>query len=162
MARTAGKKQAPQKFEEPDDAEGWEDAVVDADDKEAEANLRLRDWRDVERFREMKELRSLVDDDYGLEEIFHIPLKPRAEPGIPVPRAAAKLVKGQPAKALAVPPAKAAPAKAPPAKPAAKPAPVPAAHAKGVSAKAAKTTAKAAPAPAKKPPAKLKAKVKRK
>src|SRR5688572_5114312 len=93
MARQAGKKQAPAKIEEDDD-DTWEDAVVDADDKETGQNLRLRDWRDVERFREMKELRRLVDDDYGLEEIFHIPLKPRAEPGIPAPHTA-----GKPAKA---------------------------------------------------------------
>ena len=144
MARTAGKKQAPAKIEEDDDAEGWEDAVVETDDKESEANLRLRDWRDVERFREMKELRSLVDDDYGLEEIFHIPLKPRAEPGIPVPRTAVKPLKGQPLKAPAV--AKPAPTKAT----------AKAAHAP---AKPARTHAK--PAPARKVPAKLKAKAKR-
>lgn len=109
MARTAGKKQAPQKFEEPEEAEGWEDAVVEADGKDG-ADLRLRDWRDVERFREMKDLRRLVDDDYGLEEIFHIPLKPRPEA---LPRAS-KLVlpaKLQPTKAAPAP-AKAAPAKA--------------------------------------------------
>lgn len=123
MARTAGKKQAPQKFEEPEEAEGWEDAVVEADGKDG-ADLRLRDWRDVERFREMKDLRRLVDDDYGLEEIFHIPLKPRAEA---LPRAN-KLVlpaKLQPAKAVPAAPAKAAPGKgvppkAAPVKPAAK------------------------------------------
>ena len=80
----AGKKQAPAKqaVEEEEEAEGWEDAVVDADGKEA-ADLRLRDWRDVERYREMKDLRRLVDDDYGLEEIFHIPLRPRNEPALP-------------------------------------------------------------------------------
>ena len=147
MARTAGKKQAPAKIEEDDDAEGWEDAVVDADEKDAEANLRLRDWRDVERFREMKELRSLVDDDYGLEEIFHIPLRPRAEPGIPAPRTPAK---GQPQKAPpagkplveAKPAARNAHSVTKPAKPAAKANPKPTAHEKA--------------------PAKLKAKVKRK
>jgi len=155
MARTAGKKQAPQKFEEPDEAEGWEDAVVDADDKEAEANLRLRDWRDVERFREMKELRSLVDDDYGLEEIFHIPLKPRAEPGIPVPRTIARLLpKAQIPKAPAVTVTKLAPAKT-----LAKAAKAPA-HAKVAAKGAAKASGR--PAPAKKPPARLKAKAKRK
>jgi hypothetical protein len=120
MARTAGKKQAPQKFEEPDEAEGWEDAVVEAEDKDAGADLRLRDWRDVERFREMKELRSLVDDDYGLEEIFHNPLKPRVE----VPPRQPKVVppaKGAAAAAAraAVKPAAKPEAKAPPAKPAA-------------------------------------------
>ena len=135
MARTA-KKQAPAKVEDDDDAEGWEDAVVEAD-KDGDADLRLRDWRDVERFREMKDLRRLVDDDYGLEAIFHIPLKPRTE-GPPrtklvVPAKAAKA--GAPAKA-------AAPTKAP-----AKPEP--------------KTAAKAAHAPTKKAvPAKAKAKPK--
>lgn len=146
----AGKKQAPQKFEEPDEAEGWEDAVVEADGKEteAEADARLRDWRDVERYREMKELRRLVDDDYGLEDIFHIPLKPRPEPVIP-PR----LPKGAAAKILP----KLAPA-APNARNDSK------AHAKAAPAKVA---AKAAPKaharpPARaKAPAKLKAKAKR-
>ena len=131
MARTAGKKQAPAKIEEDDDTEGWEDAVVETDEKEAEQNLRLRDWRDVERFREMRELRRLVDDDYGLEEIFHIPVKPRAEPGIPAPHNAIKLPKLAPAApklaAKAAPAAaKAAPKAAAkahaPAKPAKKPA----------------------------------------
>jgi hypothetical protein len=108
MARTAGKKQAPQKFEEPEEAEGWEDAVVEADGKESGADLRLRDWRDVERFREMKDLRRLVDDDYGLEEIFHIPLKPRTQvpPRTPKLVPPAKLV--APAKAPARPELKAA------------------------------------------------------
>lgn len=117
MARTAGKKQAPAKVEEDDDAEGWEDAVVEADDKDGGADLRLRDWRDVERFREMKDLRRLVDDDYGLEEIFHVPMKPRADAG---PRTSPKLV--MPAKLLPAPEpkpklaAKAAVAKKAPAK----------------------------------------------
>ena len=119
MARTA-KKQAPAKVEDDDDNEGWEDAVVEADGKDSGADLRLRDWRDVERFREMKDLRRLVDDDYGLEEIFHIPLKPRPEA---LPRAS-KLV--MPAKLLPKPPAppaaaKAAPARKAPAPPKAKP-----------------------------------------
>ena len=154
MARTAGKKQAPAKIEEDDDAEGWEDAVVETDDKEAEANLRLRDWRDVERFREMKELRGLVDDDYGLEEIFHIPLKPRAEPGIPVPRTVARLLPKAQLKAPAVAVTKLAPAKT-----LAKAAKAPA-HAKVAAKGAAKASGR--PAPAKKPPARLKAKAKRK
>jgi hypothetical protein len=135
MARTAGKKQAPQKFEEPEEAEGWEDAVVEADGKDG-ADLRLRDWRDVERFREMKDLRRLVDDDYGLEEIFRIPLKPRSEA---LPRAN-KLVlpaRLQPSKAAP------APVKAVPAKAAGKAAP----HAKKAAAPH-KAPAKAHPKPA--------------
>jgi hypothetical protein len=83
----AGKKPAPAKFEEEDEAETWEDGVADGDEKDAQADLRMRDWRDVERYREMKELKSLVDDAYGLEEIFQPPPRLRAPP-IP-PRAAA-------------------------------------------------------------------------
>jgi hypothetical protein len=134
MARTA-KKQAPAKIEEDDDTEGWEDAVVETEGKDGGADLRLRDWRDVERFREMKDLRRLVDDDYGLEEIFHVHLKPRIEVPPRQPKAAV--------------PARLAPApKAPPKAAAAKPAP-----------KAAAKPPKPAPKPAK---AKPKAKAKRK
>ena len=164
MGRKAAK-QAPQKFEEPDEAEGWEDAVVDTDAKDAEADLRMRDWRDVERYREMKELRSLVDDDYGLAEIFHVPMRPRPEPGIPGKHSSGKPPKGAPAKGAPAPApaAKGAPAKAaPPAKPApGKPA------VKGAApAAAAKPQAKAAPKSAAKVVtkviAKLKAKAKKK
>lgn len=119
----AGKKQAPQKFEEPDETEGWEEAVVETDSKDAEADARLRDWRDVERYREMKELRRLVDDDYGLEEIFHLPLKPRSDVAIPPKSAAAKPVP-KPAAAATRPDGKTPP------KAAAKPAPKPKAPAK--------------------------------
>ena len=145
MARTAGKKQAPAKIEEDDD-EGWDDAVVEADGKEAETDLRLRDWRDVERFREMKELRSLVDDDYGLEEIFRVPLKPRVEvpprqPRLTIPAKLLPASKPDPKAAKGAPTAKAAPP------PKQAPAPKPKAHAR--------------PAP-KKPAPKVKAKAKRK
>ena len=125
MARTA-KKQAPAKIEEDDDTEGWEDAVVETDGKDGGADLRLRDWRDVERFREMKDLRRLVDDDYGLEEIFHVHLKPRVEVPPRQPKAApakggnAKLV---PAPKLNAKGAQPAPAKAAPAPAPKKPAP---------------------------------------
>ena len=103
MARTAGKKQAPAKIEEDDD-DAWDDAVVEADGKDTAADLRLRDWRDVERFREMKELRSLVDDDYGLEEIFHVPLKSRVDvpPRQPKVVPPSKLVAAKGAKAAEV------------------------------------------------------------
>jgi hypothetical protein len=115
MARTAGKKQAPAKIEEDDDGDSWDDAVVETEGKEGHADLRLRDWRDVERFREMKELRRLVDDDYGLEEIFHIPLKPRVEVPPRQPKAAVQQrpapAPKAPVKVPARPPAK-APAKA--------------------------------------------------
>jgi len=149
MARPA-KKQPQQKFEEPDEAEGWEDAVVESDDKDG-GQLRLRDWRDVERFREMKELRRLVDDDYGLEEIFHIPVKPRSELRIPAPHTPAGKpgknvvpvkpgAKGAPVK-VAPPPVKAVPSKHAPAKPVA--------HAKPAHKPHAKVAAKHKPAKAK-------------
>lgn len=160
MGRKAAK-QAPQKFEEPDDAEGWEDAVVDTDAKDAEADLRMRDWRDVERYREMKELRSLVDDDYGLAEIFHVPMRPRPEPGIPSRHTAGKPAKGAPAPAPAAkgaPPKGAPGAKAVPAKPAKGAGPKTAAAAPAKPQKAApKSAAKAVTKVAK-----LKAKAKRK
>ena len=137
MARTAGKKQAPAKVEEEDDSEGWEDAVVETDGKDGGVDLRLRDWRDVERFREMKDLRRLVDDDYGLEEIFHVPLRrPEMPPRSP------KLT-----------PAKAMPGKAPPPKAPARPVPV---AAKSPTKPAPKAAAKPHKKPAK--PAKAKAK----
>lgn len=152
MARAAGKKQAPAKVEEDDD-DNWDDAVVEADAKDGGADLRLRDWRDVERFREMKELRSLVDDDYGLEEIFHVPLKPR----------------GDQARARLAPPARPAPSSAratppPPVKAAAKTPPpreAPKARAKPAPASARARTGAAAK-PAAKPAPKAKAKAKRK
>lgn len=163
MGRKAAK-QAPQKFDEPDEAEGWDDAVVEADGKDAEADLRMRDWRDVERYREMKELRSLVDDDYGLAEIFHVPMRPRPEPGIP-----ARHTPGKPAKGGVPPPAaKGAPAKGAAAKgaPPAKAAPGKPVAKAAVAAAPAKVQPKAAPKSAakavKKVLAKLKAKAKKK
>src|SRR6476661_2996054 len=87
----AGKKQAPAKFEEPEEAEGWEEAVVDTDGKE-EADLRMRDWRDVERYREMKELRNLVDSgDQDFAELFPAPPKPK--PRLEAGRKGAKAAK---------------------------------------------------------------------
>lgn len=133
MARAAGKKQAPAKVEEEDDNEGWDDAVVEADAKDGGADLRLRDWRDVERFREMRELRRLVDDDYGLEEIFHSPLKPRGAkpaPGAKAPSAPAKPAAKAPAPSRDAPKAHARAAAKPAPKAAARPASRPAPKAK--------------------------------
>lgn len=76
----AGKKQAPAAKIEEDDDESWEDPVVDADGEGAALNMRMRDWRDVERYREIKELKQLVDDDLGIEELFENPLKPKPMP----------------------------------------------------------------------------------
>lgn len=151
----AGKKQqAPAKFEEPDEAETWEDGEVAASDKEPEADLRLRDWRDVERYREIKELRQLVDeDDYAaLEALFPKPVRNADPRATGRPRKAAKAAAPKPAAVKPGAPVVAGKGAAPAAKAVA---PVkgvsaavkPAAPVKG-------TAAKAAPAAAAKPAAK--------
>jgi len=95
----AGKKQAPAKIEEDtEEVESWEDPVVEPDGEAAAPTMRLRDWRDVERYREIKELKQLVDDDLGVEELFENPLKQR--PATPVaarPARAATAEKPRPA-----------------------------------------------------------------
>jgi hypothetical protein len=92
------------------EGEAWDDAVVDADKEPPAVPLRMRDWRDVERYREMKELKDLVDDDSGIAEIF-------APPPRPIPAA-----KGKARLAAAVKPAPAAKPGAAAAKVGAKPA----------------------------------------
>lgn len=123
----AGKKQAPAAKIEEDDDESWEDPVVDADGEGATPNMRMRDWRDVERYREIKELKQLVDDDLGIEELFENPLKPKPMPAPGPARMAraAEKPKVAPPKAVAV------------AKPVtvAKPAPAPVNHRKKAPAK---------------------------
>jgi hypothetical protein len=48
----------------PDDVEGFEDDVPGVDAKEgAHSSLRSRDWRDVEKYREMRELKKMIEDD---------------------------------------------------------------------------------------------------
>ncbi|MBI2382637.1 MAG: hypothetical protein HYV18_01005 [Gammaproteobacteria bacterium] len=72
----AGKKAAPANSEDLADeaeGEGWEDESAGSASAKAQATapgVRLRDWRDVEKYREMKELRRQVDDDFGLDEAF--------------------------------------------------------------------------------------------
>lgn len=107
------KKQAPAKFEEPEEDEGWEEAVAETEEKEPAADVRLRDWRDVERYREMKELRRLVDEDDGFEDIFQAPVRPRSE--TTVARPAARPQKPAPEKPAAKAAEKPAAAKAKPA-----------------------------------------------
>lgn len=67
MAGRPGKKPQPQPkpFDEfAEDAEGFEDDVpaLDAKGNPAPA-AKSRDWRDVERFREERELRKLIGED---------------------------------------------------------------------------------------------------
>ena len=69
MAGRPGKKPQPQPkpFDEfAEDAEGFEEDVPAIDAKgNAVPAARSRDWRDVERFREERELRKLIGEDLG-------------------------------------------------------------------------------------------------
>ncbi|MCH9827221.1 MAG: hypothetical protein VX836_16120 [Pseudomonadota bacterium] len=69
----AGKKQSPStqsnytEFEDDDTAaEGWEDdaAEVEPEDETPAASGASRDWRDVERYREERALRKLIEDEF--------------------------------------------------------------------------------------------------
>jgi hypothetical protein len=115
----AGKKQqqAPkQQFSDPaddGDAEGWDNGA-DVDTAPPEEALQpARDWRDVEKYREMRELRRLVGDEFDFTDVLgEIRVRPKSAGG-------AAPVKSPAAPAAPMP--KAAPkAKVPPPKPAAK------------------------------------------
>ena len=119
----AGKKQqqAPkQQFSDSaddGDAEGWDNGA-DVDTAPPEEALQpQRDWRDVEKYREMRELRRLVGDEFDFTDVLgEIRVRPKSAGGTAP-------VKNPPAPA-AMP--KAAPKpKAPPPKPAAKAKPKP-------------------------------------
>ena len=79
MAGRPGKKpQTPQQpanksFDEfADDAEGFEDDMPGVDAKgNPIPGARSRDWRDVEKYREQRELKRLIDD--GLDDGFGAP-----------------------------------------------------------------------------------------
>lgn len=76
MAGRPGRKpqqQPPKPFEEfPDDADGFDDDLPNVDPKgkpkDVAADVKSRDWRDVERYREERALKKLVGDD--LDELF--------------------------------------------------------------------------------------------
>lgn len=125
----AGKKAAKPKDEESvEEAEAWEEESGDAAaaDKEPKPLLRMRDWRDVERYREIKALRDQVDDDFGMEEVFgpppsrviqvrpvragRAPKTPKSVPA-PVPAKPAAVAPKAPEKGAKAAPANAAPAK---------------------------------------------------
>ncbi len=69
MAGRPGKKAQPQPkpFDEfAEETEGFEDDVPTVDAKgNPVPGGRSRDWRDVERFREERELRKLIGEDFG-------------------------------------------------------------------------------------------------
>jgi hypothetical protein len=70
MARKP-KKPAPQpeaakSFDEIDDEEAGDEEV--AVDDEAAADAKLRDWRDVEKYKEERALRRMIDDELDFDE----------------------------------------------------------------------------------------------
>lgn len=71
MARKP-KKAAPQpepakSFDEfSEDAEGLDEDIADVEAEAAPAPVKLRDWRDVEKLKEERLLRRMVDDDLDL------------------------------------------------------------------------------------------------
>ncbi len=68
MAGRSSKKaqatQKPKTFDEfDDDDEGFEDDGPELNIEELPRSLRSRDWRDVEKLRELRDLKKLVGDD---------------------------------------------------------------------------------------------------
>ncbi|HZP13834.1 MAG TPA: hypothetical protein VFB36_15565 [Nevskiaceae bacterium] len=75
----AGKKQQQPKPVDEDEeveGEGWDNvADVDAEAHDQAAG-RMRDWRDVEKYREMRELRRLVGDEFDFSDVLgEIPIR---------------------------------------------------------------------------------------
>lgn len=74
MARKPKQKPQPEaakNFEEPgvfDSDGGDEDASDVATDAPRTPTAKLRDWRDVEKLKEMRRLRKLVDDDLDFDD----------------------------------------------------------------------------------------------
>lgn len=75
MARKPKQKPQPEaakNFEEPGgfDSEGGDEDVgaLEADTPQPAPAAKLRDWRDVEKLKEMRNLRKLVDDDLDFDE----------------------------------------------------------------------------------------------
>ncbi|HEY1075126.1 MAG TPA: hypothetical protein VGE51_00400 [Fontimonas sp.] len=60
--------EAPKAFDEfVDDAETVEDDTFNVDETVATADDKSRDWRDVEKYKEERLLRRLVDDDLDVD-----------------------------------------------------------------------------------------------
>jgi hypothetical protein len=59
--------EAPKSFDEfADDGEGLDEDVATTD-AESPSNAKSRDWRDVEKLKEERALRRLIDDDLDLD-----------------------------------------------------------------------------------------------
>lgn len=57
--------------EDNDDSDDFDSELDDAEDDVSDGpkdGIRGRDWRDIERFREERELRKLIDDDLDWDE----------------------------------------------------------------------------------------------
>jgi hypothetical protein len=72
MARKPKQKPQPEaakSFEEaaPFESEGGDEDVNVIEPDIAPVDTKMRDWRDVERYKEMRQLRKLVDDDLDLD-----------------------------------------------------------------------------------------------
>lgn len=62
--------EAPKSFDEfVDEAEAVDEEVLDVDESMSGAANKMRDWRDVEKYKEERLLRRLVDDDLDLEDL---------------------------------------------------------------------------------------------
>ncbi len=62
--------EAPKSFDEfVDDAEAGDDEVISVDERVNAPASKVRDWRDVEKLKEERMLRRLVDDDLDLEDL---------------------------------------------------------------------------------------------
>lgn len=62
--------EAPKAFDEfVDEAEAVDEEVLNVEESIAGAATKLRDWRDVEKYKEERQLRRLVDDDLDLEDL---------------------------------------------------------------------------------------------
>ena len=72
MARKPKQKPQPEaakSFEEaaPFESDGGDDDVSVIEPDGSPVDAKMRDWRDVERYKEMRQLRKLVDDELDLE-----------------------------------------------------------------------------------------------
>ncbi|MDD3764260.1 MAG: hypothetical protein PHP86_13305 [Nevskiales bacterium] len=52
-----------------DDSDSIDDEDIDVDDALPQSTEKLRDWRDVEKFKEERALRRLVDDDLDIDDL---------------------------------------------------------------------------------------------
>ncbi|SFF62278.1 hypothetical protein SAMN04488120_11347 [Fontimonas thermophila] len=69
--KTQTQTEAPKAFDEfVDEAETVDEEVLSVEEPIASpATTKLRDWRDVEKYKEERELRRLVDDDLDLDDL---------------------------------------------------------------------------------------------